>query len=201
MSTIKIYEDNHDKYFTQYLSADTSELISKLSSFFEGIPSLNEFGSGSGRDAFALSQKGFTVTGFDGSLKMINSSKNKFPGITFIKYDITSISNDNHIPMSDGSFSVATLMHLNKKELFIALSKIFTSLYEKGKFYLSVSLERTDVDGFGYDSAGRYFLTKKEDYWINILTSIGFSVDNTEITADVLGRESVSWGNFYCTKN
>ena len=93
----------------------------------------------------------------------------------------------------DGIYSIATLMHLSKNDLEETISKIYNLLNQNGKFLMSVSLFRDDIDKNSFDDKGRFFLVLSFDEWINLLEKIGFKILDTKTNSDGLGRDGIEW--------
>ena len=93
----------------------------------------------------------------------------------------------------DGIYSIATLMHLSENDLKNTLSKIYNLLNENGKFLMSVSLFRDDIDENGFDDNGRFFLVLSFENWKNLLENIGFKILDTKTNSDGLGRGGIEW--------
>src|SRR5574344_1772772 len=93
----------------------------------------------------------------------------------------------------DGIYSIATLMHLSKNDLEKTISKIYDLLNQNGKFLMSVSLFRDDIDENGFDDKGRFFLVLSFKNWINLLENVGFKILDTKTNSDGLGRGGIEW--------
>ncbi|MBU3015650.1 class I SAM-dependent methyltransferase [Poseidonibacter lekithochrous] len=152
-----------------------------------------EVGCGSGRDAAYMIKNGYSIIATDGSKEMIEEAKNIHPELSK-KLLYKSLPNDLNFEMKfDGIYSIATLMHLSENDLNKTISKIYNLLEHNGKFLISVSLSRDDINEEGFDNKGRFFLILTLENWINICESIGFRILYTYINKDGLQRDGIEW--------
>ena len=192
-STINYYEQNSSNLSSRYENADVSEIHKLLLQTFDKNSELLEIGCGSGRDASFMSKNDFNITAIDGSINMIKEAKNIHPEL-FKKLFHKTLPNDLEFDKKfDGIYSIATLMHLSKNDLKITMSKIYNLLNQNGKFLMSVSLFRDDINKNGFDDKGRFFLVLNFDEWVNLLENIGFKILKTKTHADGLDRNGIQW--------
>ncbi len=101
----------------------------------------------------------------------------------------------------DGAFSIAALMHLTKTDILTAIRDIHRVLAEDGMFFLSVSLERDDVDRRdNLDKNGRLFTRLSKSEWNRVCTRAGFTEIHFKKSFDSAERDIV-WGNFLYRKS
>lgn len=193
VKTISYYEENANSLVNRYESADVSNVQQLLLQTFNEKSKLLEIGCGSGRDASFMTKNDFDVTAIDGSKNMIDEAKKIHPELSEKLYHKTLPSDLELSQAFDGIYSIATLMHLSKIDLENAMSKIYDLLNQNGKFLLSVSLFRDDINENCFDDKGRFFLVLSYDEWINFLESIGFKILDTKINSDGLGRGGIEW--------
>lgn len=192
-STINYYEQNSSNLSSRYENADVSEIHKLLLQTFDKNSELLEIGCGSGRDASFMSKNDFNITAIDGSINMIKEAKNIHTEL-FKKLFHKTLPNDLEFDKKfDGIYSIATLMHLSKNDLKITMSKIYNLLNQNGKFLMSVSLFRDDINKNGFDDKGRFFLVLNFDEWVNLLENIGFKILKTKTNADGLDRNGIQW--------
>lgn len=192
-STINYYEQNSSNLSSRYENADVSEIHKLLLQTFDKNSELLEIGCGSGRDASFMSKNDFNITAIDGSINMIKEAKNIHPEL-FQKLFYKKLPNDLEFDKKfDGIYSIATLMHLSKNDLKITISKIYNLLNQNGKFLMSVSLFRDDINKDGFDDKGRFFLVLNFDEWVNLLENIGFKILKTKTNTDGLDRNGIQW--------
>lgn len=192
-STINYYEQNSNNLSSRYENADVSEIHKLLLQTFEKNSELLEIGCGSGRDASFMSKNDYNITAIDGSINMIKEAKNIHPEL-FKKLFHKTLPNDLEFDKKfDGIYSIATLMHLSENDLKITISKIYNLLNPNGKFLMSVSLFRDDINKDGFDDKERFFLVLNFDEWVNLLENIGFKILQTKTNADGLDRNGIQW--------
>ncbi len=192
--TLSYYEENASNLSKRYESADVTTLHQTLLKTFSPHSKLLEIGCGSGRDASFMQEQGYKVTAIDGSQKMIEKAKTLHPALEAHLFTIQlphGLDFESH--SFDGVYSIATLMHLTKKEIELSIQKIYSLLKEKGKFLFSVSIERDDTDQKCRDPHQRLFSSLSEEEWLRLCTNHGFNPLHTEVTTDGLGRSGVVW--------
>ncbi|MCT7638007.1 class I SAM-dependent methyltransferase [Aliarcobacter butzleri] len=191
--TLNYYETDSKNLSFRYENADVSEVQKLLLQTFEKKSKLFEIGCGSGRDASFMTKNDFYVTAIDGSKNMIEEAKKIHPELSQKLFHKT-LPNDLEFNQTfDGIYSIATLMHLSENDLKNTLSKIYNLLNENGKFLMSVSLFRDDIDESGFDDKGRFFLVLSFETWINLLENVGFKILDTKTNSDGLGRGGIEW--------
>lgn len=190
---LNYYEENANSLINRYESADVCDVQQLLLQIFEPNSKLLEIGCGSARDASFMIKNNFDVIAIDGSKNMIEEAKKIHPELSE-KLLHKTLPNDLEFNTKfDGVYSIATLMHLSKIDLEKTISKIYDLLNQNGKFLMSVSLFRDDIDENGFDDKGRYFLVLSFDKWISLLENIGFTILETKTNGDGLGRGGIEW--------
>ena len=150
-NTLNFYETDSRNLSFRYENANIREVQQLLLQTFEPNSKLLEIGCGSGRDASFMIKKDFDVIGIDGSKNMIDEAKEIHPELSNKLFHKT-LPNDLEFSQTfNGIYSIATLMHLSENDLKNTLSKIYNLLNQNGKFLMSVSLFRDDIDENGLD--------------------------------------------------
>lgn len=192
-STINYYEKNANLLINRYESADVSEVQILLLQTFTNKSNLLEIGCGSGRDASFMIRNNYDVIAIDGSQNMIEEAKKIHPELSE-KLLHKTLPNDLYFNISfDGIYSIATLMHLSKNDLEKTISRIYDLLNQNGKFLMSVSLFRDDINQNGFDEKGRFFLVLNFDEWIKLCENIGFKILDKKTNKDGLNRDGIEW--------
>jgi len=199
--TLVYYESNAKQLSKRYESAKVDNIHSALLKTFPSKSYLMEIGCGSGRDAGFMHRNGYDIFGIDGSMEMIAEAKRCHPELED-RLEVVRVPDELHFePYSfDGIYSIATLMHLDKDAIDIAIEKIAIILKPGGKFFFSVSIQRDDVNAQGKDAKGRHFSTLSADEWIACCEKYGLHLEHTEITADGLERDGIVWLTCVMTK-
>jgi len=191
--TLNYYETDSKNLSFRYENADVIEVQKLLLQTFEKKSKLFEIGCGSGRDASFMTKHNFDVTAIDGSKNMIEEAKKIHPELSEKLFHKTLPNDLEFDKKIDGIYSIATLMHLSENDLKNTLSKIYNLLNENGKFLMSVSLFRDDIDENGFDDKGRFFLVLSFENWKNLLENVGFKILDTKTNSDGLGRGGIEW--------
>lgn len=193
-NTIAYYKNNAESLSKRYESADVSEVQNLLLEIFPKESYLLEIGCGSGRDASFMTKNNYKMLGIDASKEMINEAKKIHP---LLKYSLEVIVIPDELNFDeksfDGIYSIATLMHLEKNNIEIAINKIYNFLKMQGLFLFSVSIQRDDINDNYKDSKGRHFTTMNQNDWLSICNKIGFKTMKTIITTDGLNRDGIVW--------
>ncbi|MBN2808619.1 MAG: class I SAM-dependent methyltransferase [Deltaproteobacteria bacterium] len=190
------YYNTHATSLTnRYEQAEMATTHEKLAEFFTPGDRLLECGSGSGRDSAFLLHKGMDITASDSSLEMIAEALRHHPELTDRMVNLQIPEGLKIYPPGsfDGVFSIATIMHLDQSQITAVLKQVYLILRPGGKLYYSICLERSGLNQAGVDNKGRYFLIQEQKWWENLTTETGFSLINTMINSDGLGREEVIW--------
>jgi len=193
IQTLTYYESNSSILTKRYESATVFEIQESLLNTFKVSNKLLEIGCGSGRDASFMLKNKYDVTAIDGSKNMIEEAKKIHPELSEKLFHITLPNDLNFDEQFDGIYSIATLMHLSKNDLEKTILKIYDTLNQNGKFLISVSLFRDDIDKNGYDEKGRFFLVLSFEEWINMLENVGFKIFETKTNKDGLNRDGIEW--------
>lgn len=193
ISTLNYYEKNANLLINRYESANVSEVQILLLQTFTNKSKLLEIGCGSGRDASFMIRNNYDVIAIDGSHNMIEEAKKIHPELSG-KLLHKTLPNDLYFNISfDGIYSIATLMHLSKNNLEKTISRIYDLLNQNGKFLMSVSLFRDDINQNGFDEKGRFFLVLNFDEWIKLFENIGFKILDKKTNKDGLNRDGIEW--------
>lgn len=192
-NTLNFYETDYKNLSFRYENAEVNETQELLFKTFKKNSKLLEIGCGSGRDASFMTKKNYDLIGIDGSKNMIDEAKKIHPELSNKLFHKT-LPNDLQFDIKfDGIYSIATLMHLSKGDLEKTILKIYDLLNPTGKFLMSISLFRDDINENGFDENGRYFLILSFEEWINIFQNTGFKILETKTNKDGLYRTGIEW--------
>ncbi len=191
--TLNYYSSNAPLLTEQYELADVQEIQDLLLKTFSKNYNLLEIGCGSGRDAFFMLSNGYNITAVDGSEKMIVESKKIHPELSNNLFHKILPNDLNFNIKFNGIYSIATLMHLEENDIKKTIYNIFNLLNDGGKFLMSVSLSRNDVNENGFDEKGRFFLILEQEEWLNMCKDVGFKILETKVNNDGLNRDGIIW--------
>jgi SAM-dependent methyltransferase len=99
-----------------------------------------EIGCGDGRDAAEIVPRVSSYVGVDPSEGLLEIARKRLPGTTFIKADALSYDYPENV---DVIYAFASLLHINKSDMQVALEKASASLRTGGVYYISLK-ERDD---------------------------------------------------------
>ena len=193
-STISYYKKNAKDLTKRYESANVDKVQQLLLEIFAKNSNLLEVGCGSGRDANFMVENNYTIIAIDASKEMITEAKKIHP---LLENSLHIVTIPNELKFNnnsfDGVYSIATLMHLEEKEIKKTIKKIYDMLKNRGIFLFSVSIKRDDIDENFKDSKDRHFTTISQNKWLTISNDIGFKTIKTVLTNDGLKRDGIVW--------
>lgn len=131
--TLDYYQQHAADFFQSTVGVDMSALYGP---FLDAIPSggtILDAGCGSGRDAKAFLDRGYSVSAFDGSPEMARMAS-EYCGITIPALTFDQVTEQARY---DGIWCCASLLHLPEEQLPDALSPLARALRSGGIWYLS----------------------------------------------------------------
>jgi len=192
--TLDYYERNAPEIAAGYESVEMRRTLHGISGYLPEGAALLEIGTGSGRDAAWLLEQGFSVTGIDGSRRMIGEAVSRHPELhDRIRHCVLPDPLPFPAERFDGVLSLATIMHLREETIPPVLGEINRVLRPGGLAALSVSVERSGLSERGEDSRGRHFTVLSVAAWRRLLGSAGFEMVRDWANPDATGRPGVSW--------
>ncbi len=132
-----------------------------------------DLGSGGGRDSKYLHDHGINVIGVDYSTGMLEEARKRNPEIEFLEMDMRKLTFANN--NFDGVWACASLLHLKKEELPIALAEIKRVLKLGGILFAAVkewSDNLAKPDKYGQ----RFFAYYKLDEFQEKIAESGFKI-------------------------
>lgn len=188
------YEKNAKQLSKRYEQANVSEVQALLLKSFIKNSSILEIGCGSGRDASFMLRHDFDVYAVDGSEKMIYEAMKYHPELNN-KLEVQILPDGLVFEdgFFDGVYSIATLMHLDQKEIEKTIKKVSSILKLNGVFLFSISIQRDDTGDNQKDINDRNFTTLPQEYWLEICRVNGFQTIETLTTSDGLDRTGIVW--------
>lgn len=172
--TLKSYEEQYEKYVrntSHEISTEFKEWLDRALSLVKGPKAVLEIGSGFGRDASYIKNKGYEVIATDAVATFVNLLKKSGH-----KARLLNVLTDD---MGEGYgmiFANAVLLHLNPAQFKQVLIKIKKSLLKEGVLAFSVK------EGEGSEwtkaklDAPRYFQYWQEDNLKRIVIESGFQI-------------------------
>ncbi len=191
-TTLDYYNNNAENFFANTVDADMSVLREKFLSRLRPGARILDAGCGSGRDAKAFHDQGFTVEAFDASPALVKLAT-EYCGF---EIKLGKFSELSAFSSFDGIWSCASLLHLPADEIPVALNGLWHALRPGGSFYLSFKLG----SGERFQD-GRHFTDVDETTLRNWLIALSDQV-SIEIwqSKDARTEKSGQWVNAIVTK-
>lgn len=158
-----------------------------------------DVGCGTGRDLEILRRAGKDAIGVEpcDELRVVATESLKkagFSGPDLITNDSLPHLEGINDRSFDGIACSAVLMHLREEDVFDAIFALRRILKPGGVLLLSIPESRDDVDpATRRDGHGRLFTAMPHAKISLLLERVGFSLRETEVLFDSLGRPGVSW--------
>lgn len=132
-STVGYYNNNAEQFFRATLGVDMSPIYGR---FLDGLTPdahILDAGCGSGRDARAFADRGFTVKAFDASEELARLAS-EHCGFTV---EVRHFDDVYEIDQYDAIWCCASLLHVPRAEMLVVLSKLWRALKAGGRIYVS----------------------------------------------------------------
>ena len=186
--TISYYDQNSEVFVSGTLKADMADTRSRFCRWLPQKALILDFGCGSGRDAKAFLEAGYSVEATDGSEELCNKASD-YTGLSVKRMLFNELNTCNQY---DGIWACASILHLPKQELADVLGKIETALKTGGVLY--TSFKYGTFEGI---RKGRYFTDFTEEslnsFWGQVTS---MQIFDMWITHDVRpDREEERWIN------
>lgn len=187
-TTVDFYNLHAAQQAALYETANMSAMYQRLAGILPVHGTILEIGCGSGRDARALANMGFSVVATDASLGMIREAErhveSNSTNLSFIHLPFPIP--DNH-PFLEKKFdlvlSVAVLMHLTPEDRTKTLAQVSELLKPTGYFYCSFK-NQTSIDQ-------RLYQHIEVAELIADCRNVGLNNCLEEYSQDILGRNAV----------
>ncbi len=145
MDSSRYYEQNAQAFVTQTVDVD---MAAHRERFLAALPSdgtILDAGSGSGRDALAFAQAGYRVEAFDASPQMVAATQD----LAGVPARIMRFETFTWEERFDGIWACASLLHVARADLAMALNRLAAALHPKGVIYASFKhgTEQHEKDG------------------------------------------------------
>jgi len=163
------YDRAAEDYAAKTLAIDTTGRISKFASYLPAGSRVLDVGCGSGRDLIRLRAAGLQPAGLDisPSLAVIARKNSNLP---------VTVGDLRTPPFADASFdgvwAMASLLHIETRELNTTLAGLLRILLPGGILFASVKRGH----GMVRDDDGRWFTLHDETSWSGYLGAAGFEI-------------------------
>lgn len=136
------YEHNSEAFFQNTVAVDMSPLHKRFLNQLPNGGSILDAGCGSGRDAKAFSDFGFTVTAFDASKDLANLASQHCGFEVAVK----RFSDVTEVAAYDGIWCCASLLHVPLVEMPSTILKLWQALKPNGCLYVSFKVGHGERD-------------------------------------------------------
>lgn len=182
------YHQNADAFFDDTVEVDMSPLYRRFLPLVREGAAILDAGCGSGRDALAFANLGYSVTAFDASPALAALAENHFGGpVHCLRFqDITWQA------QFDGIWACASLLHVPEAELPDVMQRLRNALKPRGILYASFKYGNSEREHHG-----RRFTDLDESGLAALLRQVpGLDEVETWTTGDLRpGREAERWLN------
>lgn len=186
-TSIDYYNQNAEAFFDATACVNMEPLYQRFLSLLPPTGRLLDAGCGSGRDAKAFADKGFSVDAFDSSPELAKLASD-FTGQTVEVMSFLDFDRHHHY---DGIWACASLLHVPEVELVQALQRLWHGLKPDGVLYVSFK------HGTGErEQGGRVFTDTTEAQlksWVMALD--GLASTDIWLTADQRPDRQEEWVN------
>lgn len=199
--TIRTYDKVAKDYakVNAYFS-EVESCIDKFMSYLKktGGQKILDVGCGHGRDIKYLASEGYIASGIDLSKEFIKLSKKLNPKSTILQMDMRHLIFDDS--SFDGIIANASVLHIPKKELPMALEGFARILKDGGYLMISIMMGKTQgyKDNKKHNWPERFFSFYQKDEFREYLESAGFEVVSYRENPTVSGK---SFMYFFCKRN
>lgn len=187
-ATFVYYEANAASYARQTQAADLGELYAKfLPSLGQGARIL-DVGCGAGRDLKAFREQGFQALGIDPSPSLAKLAR-EYSGCDVLVERVEEMRFRHEF---DGAWACASLLHLPRSVLPVALKRIHDALRPGGVLLLSMQLGLGEMR----TTDGRFYTRYQPADLRREVEAVGFDIIEAWQSSDSLGeRRSIWWVN------
>ena len=135
-STVGYYNDRAEQFFSSTLRVDMGPIYER---FLDGLApgaSILDAGCGSGRDARAFADRGFSVSAFDASVELAKRASEHCGFVV----DVRRFEDVDEVAQYDAIWCCASLLHVPLSDMHGVLSKLWSALKAGGRIYVSYKL-------------------------------------------------------------
>lgn len=186
--TLAFYNEHAALYARQTMQADLGQLYLRFLPLLPPLGRILDLGCGGGRDLRAFKKLGFNCVGMEPSRQLAYLAA-EFSSCEVVVARAQDLKAANAF---DGVWACASLLHLPRLELPLAIARVQTALRGGGVLFLSMQ----EGSGSSIASDGRFYARYSRLELKSIVVSAGMSVIDQWSTPDTLpGRESLTWLN------
>lgn len=181
-NTLKTYQDNFEKYFTEtpsVVSGDFKEFFDLTISLLPENAKILEIGSGTGRDADYFESHGLTIKRTDVVSSFIEYQRNNGKTITPL-----NILTDEIEGKWDLVFANAVLLHFNAEQFSVILKKIASALNPNGIIAFTVKTGGDEEWSVHKMESPRFFKYWNMEELRTAVEGCGFKIEKLELATE-----------------
>ena len=133
MPISKYYNDNAEKFFNETVNLDMEDIYRQFLNLLPERGKILDAGCGSGRDSRHFKSKGYNVTSFDYSEKLVKLAS-EYIGDTVLHISFDDLTFKAEF---DGIWACASLLHVAKSNMQSIMDKLTEALKQDGILYAS----------------------------------------------------------------
>jgi ubiquinone/menaquinone biosynthesis C-methylase UbiE len=169
-TTTEFYRNRAAEYATKTLEIDLSHHWASFMGILAPGSLILDLGCGPGRDLKVFAERGFRTLGIDRSDSLLRMAS-RHSGQPVVRADFGRLGLKSH--SFDAVWAIASLLHLRRHEIGIALDEIRRVLRPSGVLFATIQQGR----GHKLLSDGRYFEFYEQEEWRELHNRHGFRVD------------------------
>ncbi len=177
--TIGYYDQQARQWASEHGGQEERSYWEKqMARFKELLPSgkILEVGSGAGKDAKALITMGYEYTGTDASKGLIEVAQARNPNAAFVNQAVEDLNFPNQ--SFNGFWTAATLLHIPKDQIDLALQKIKNVCKVGSIGFISLKEGQGEKED---SNTGRWFAYYSREEFTEVLKRNGFKVVDFEL--------------------
>lgn len=192
-ATLAYYSANANRFASSTVDVEFSSMQARFTSLLSPGASILDFGCGSGRDAKAFADAGFTVTAIDGCPELCALASE----LSGLEVRCQLFEDFDEVDTYDGIWACSSILHLPKSQLLEVMGNLTRGL--KGRGVLYTSFKHGEFEGM---RNGRHFTDFTAETFCDFMQGIpGLSIEDEWITSDVRpGRGDEKWLNLILRK-
>ncbi len=190
----------YNAFSLRYLILNSERFLQhQMYEFLSYLPSdavILDAGCGTGRDTDVFSEEGYTAYGIDFSPKMIKEAKKHYKGKFLVRDILNTKFKDEKF---DGIWANASLIHMPKDKLVLALREFFRILKPNGFLFFNVmkgSKDMIEIEKKNFYEGKLPISFYEKDEISELVSNNGFHVVKTYVETD----DTHEWIDLLCRK-
>ncbi len=191
--TIKFYDDNVDEYYKNTINLQETNWINKFLSYIWENSTILDLGCWFWRDTNLFQKKWCNAYWIDFSKNMINKAKWLYPKCHFYAMNMLKLEFESNF--FHWVWANASLLHLNKKDINLALLEIDRVL--KSKWIIYILLKEWNWEGVTnddrYNKSKKFYSYYTQDELKGIINKLNYEILDFSINVEKTDDYSDKW--------